>query len=205
MTTADYQAAVEQFTDPLGRKPVQRANAAFRWTGSWLTVFLTIDPRNTDVLSPGLRTELLDFVDTRRLTGYDLDVIKPVYIAVDLAIEFCPALGFRVPDVEQALLRVFSNGDLPNGAKGFFHPDNFSFGDNLYVSRIYEAAMQVPGIDSAHITRLAHLHAAQPRRDTDANLRQGFLQAGPDQILRLDNDRNAPQNGILHVAPRGGA
>jgi hypothetical protein len=203
VTTADYQAAAEQFTDPLGRKPVQRANAAFRWTGSWLTVFLTIDPRNTDILSPELRTELLDYLDTRRLAGYDLDVIKPVYIPVDLAIEFCPKPGFRVPDVEQALLRVLSNADLPNGAKGFFHPNNFSFGDNLYVSRIYEAAMAVPGIEAAHITRLARLHAAQPLRDTDVNLHQGFLRAGPEQILRLDNDRNTPQNGVLHVAPRG--
>jgi hypothetical protein len=43
------------------------------------------------------------------------------------------------------------------------------------------------------------LHSAFPDNETQANLRQGFLSAGPDQIIRLDNDRNFPENGVLTV------
>ena len=78
-----------------------------------------------------------------------------------------------------------------------------AFGDNLYVSRIFAAVMAVPGIESAQITRLARLHAAQPDSETAINLRQGYLSVGPDQIIRLDNDRNFPENGTLAVRPKG--
>ena len=63
--------------------------------------------------------------------------------------------------------------------------------------------MAVPGVASAQITRLARLHAAQPESETAANLARGFLPAGLDEIIRLDNDRNFPQNGTLSVRPTG--
>jgi len=97
-----------------------------------------------------------------------------------------------------------SSGVLPGGGIGFFHPDNFTFGDDLYVSRLFAAVMAVPGVASAQITRLARLHAAQPDLETAANLAQGFLAIGANQIVRVDNDRNFPQNGTLSVAPMGG-
>jgi hypothetical protein len=63
--------------------------------------------------------------------------------------------------------------------------------------------MSVPGVESAEIIRLARLHAAQPDRETQQNLRQGYLAAAPDQIIRLDNDRNFPENGILTIKAKG--
>jgi hypothetical protein len=65
--------------------------------------------------------------------------------------------------------------------------------------------MGVSGVQSAQITRLARLHSAQPDSETAANLAKGFLAAGADQIIRLDNDRNFPQNGTLTVIPKGAA
>jgi hypothetical protein len=94
---------------------------------------------------------------------------------------------------------------LPSGSKGFFHPDSFTFGQDLFVSKIFAAVMAVPGVKSAQITRLARLHTAQPDSETNANLAQGFLGVGPDQIIRLDNDRNFPENGSLTVRPKRGA
>jgi hypothetical protein len=64
--------------------------------------------------------------------------------------------------------------------------------------------MAVPGVDSAQITRLARLRAARPDLETAANLRRGALPIGPDQIIRLDNDRNFPENGALSIRPKGG-
>lgn len=203
VSAADYQAAAQAFTNADGQQPIQRANAAFRWTGSWLTVTLAVDPRSAEGLTPELERELLKYLETRRLAGYDLEVTGAVYLPIDLAIEFCVAPGFRAADVQQALQQALSTADLPGGGTGFFHPDNFSFGDNLYVSQIYAAVMSVPGIESAQITRLAHLHAANAAGETVSNLRQGFLTVGTDQIIRLDNDRNFPGNGVLAIRPKG--
>jgi hypothetical protein len=203
VSAADYQTAAQIFTNANGQQPIQRANAAFRWTGSWLTVTLAVDPRGTEGLTPELRRALLDSLATRRLAGYDLEVIGAVYVPVDLAIEFRTTPGSGAADVQQTLLQVLSNADLAGGGKGFFHPDNFTFGDHLYVSRIFAVVMAAPGIESVQITRLVRLHAAQPERDTAINLRQGFLAVGPHEIIRLDNDRNFPENGTLAIRPKG--
>jgi hypothetical protein len=86
----------------------------------------------------------------------------------------------------------------------FFDPDDFSFGDSVYVSRLYRAAMQVAGVESVQIARLAILHAADPVRDTETNLRKGRLEVGPDQVIRVENDRNHPERGTLVVRAMGG-
>jgi hypothetical protein len=87
----------------------------------------------------------------------------------------------------------------------FFNPDRFTFGGNLYISRIYAAAMATSGVAAVEITRLARLHAARPDLETSANLAKGFLEVGIDEIVRLDNDPNFPQNGTLSVVAAGGA
>jgi predicted phage baseplate assembly protein len=199
VTIADYERAAQEFSQPGLEPPIQRANAEFRWTGSWLTVTLGVDPKGTDGLTPDLRSALLAYLDTRRLAGYDLEINSPAFVPVDLILNFCVIPGFRSAAVEQQIELALSNSVLPGGAKGFFHSDNFSFGDNLYTSRLFAAVMAVSGVDSVRITRLARLHSAFPDNETQANLRQGFLSAGPDQIIRLDNDRNFPENGVLTV------
>jgi hypothetical protein len=203
VTADDYQAAAQAFTTGQGSQPVQRATAAFRWTGSWLTVGLAVDPRGSEKLTPELSLALRDHLEAGRLVGYDLAVTAAVYVSIDLVLEFCVARSGRASDVQQALARALSNGELVGGRKGFFHPDNFSFGDNLHISKLFTVVMAVPGVESAQITRLARLHAAEPDRDTAANLRRGFLPIGPGEIVRLDNDRNFPEHGTLVIRPRG--
>ena len=73
----------------------------------------------------------------------------------------------------------------------------------MYISQLYAAIMAVPGVDSAQITRLALLHSLQPDADTATNLARGFLDVAADQIVRLDNDRNFPENGVLTLVVTG--
>ena len=203
VTEADYRAAALDLTLPGNQKPIQNAKANFRWTGSWLTLTLAVDPRASKKFIEELRGPLIDFVNTRRLAGYDLEVIGALYVPVELEIEFCLKPGFLPGDVQEAIEQALSTSELAGDNKGLFHPDNFSFGDYLYVSRIFAAVMKVPGVESAQITRLARLYAARPDRDTQRNLLQGFLAVGSDQIIRLDNDRNFPENGTLLVRAKG--
>lgn len=203
VSAADYQVAAAAFLTSGKTAPIQRANAGFRWTGSWLTVKLTVDPAGVEGVTPDLRQQLKDYLETRRLAGYDIEISNPVYVPVDLVLQVSVVAGSQPSDVQQALLLAFSNSTLPNGSKGFFHPDNFTFGDNLYISKIYAAASTVPGVQSVMITRLTRSHAAQPQSETNLNLQQGFLAVGTDEVIRLDNDRNFPQNGTITVTATG--
>ena len=49
----------EDYAEIAERLPwVQQAGASFRWTGSWLSAFVTPDPKNTVVLEEAPRREL---------------------------------------------------------------------------------------------------------------------------------------------------
>lgn len=194
VTVEDYQDAARDFIAEDGEKPIQRAKAAFRWTGSWLTVTLAVDAREAQDLAADAKAALLRYLDTRRLAGYDLEIVEARDAPIALEIAICLRPGFRPGDVEQAIVAALTR---------FFDPDNFSFGDRLFVSAIFAVVMAVPGVASAEITNLSRLGAARPDRETAENLRQGYLAVGADEILRLDNDRNFPQNGTLRVRVKG--
>jgi hypothetical protein len=88
---------------------------------------------------------------------------------------------------------------LPGGSLGFFHPSNFTFGQPLYVSRLYAAIATVPGVDSATIHKLVRFGQADA-----GELVRGELDTGPWEIVRLDNDQSFVEHGALTVTARGG-
>jgi hypothetical protein len=203
VTTADYQYAAQELVDAAGARPIQRARADFRWTGSWLTVTLAVDPRHVETLEAGLRRELIAYLDGRRLAGYDLEAVRARYVPIELRIELCLRGGFLPGDVMEAVKLALSAGELPGGGQGFFHPDRFTFGEGVPISRLYAAVAAEPGVASAQITRLATLRSARPDAETAANLARGMLVVGADEIVRLDNDRNFPENGLLSIVVKG--
>jgi hypothetical protein len=203
VTATDYQNTTQAFVTASGEQPIQRASASFRWTGSWLTATVAVEPVAGTSLPPGLRSAVVNFLDGRRLSGYDLEILPVAYLPIDVVVGFCTLSGFRPADVQQSILEVLSNRKLAGGRTGFFHSSNFTFGDSIFVSRLYAAILAVAGVEWAQITRFARLHSPNPDAETSANLAQGFLQVASDQIIRLDNDRNFPQNGSLSILPRG--
>jgi len=88
---------------------------------------------------------------------------------------------------------------LPDGTRGFFHPDRFTFGDDVYLSRLYAAIERVTGVDSVAIRKLTRF--GQPQHD---ELDRGVLEIGPWEIARLDNDPSFAEHGVLTVTARGG-
>src|SRR5262249_36097504 len=57
---ADYEAIVEQ------NSQVQNAVARLRWTGSWYTVFTTVDPKRGGNLPPAVQQTLVDSLERYR-------------------------------------------------------------------------------------------------------------------------------------------
>ena len=102
-------------------------------------------------------------------------------------------------DVELAVLNALSNHLLPDGSRGFFFPDNLSFGQPLYLSQLYAAIMAVEGVDSASVTQF-HRWGKLPANE----LQLGYIATDRLEILRLDNDPNFPENGALRLNIGGG-
>jgi hypothetical protein len=80
----------EDYAEIAERLPwVQRAGARFRWTGSWLSAFVTPDPLGSFELSPEHRTELENLMDCVRQAGREVFVRNPRFVNIDLEIKIC--------------------------------------------------------------------------------------------------------------------
>lgn len=200
VTDRDYAAAAQEHAD------VQRAHATPRWTGSWQTVFLAIDRAGGRDVDPEFEASLRAHLASRRLAGHDLEILPPRYVPLDIVLYVCVCEDHYRGDVEQELLGAFSNGYF-RGRPGLFHPDNFSFGDNVLLSRIIAEGMAIEGVKwigtkdatGRVLGRLGRLE--QPDLDyQDA----AEIPIGADEIARLDNDPSFPDLGRLRLIMAGG-
>ena len=192
VTEADYAEVAER------NEAVQKAVATFRWTGSWHTAFLAIDPRGKTVISPALRTKLLAWMERFTQAGYDLELQQPIYVPLDLVIDVCADRYHFRTDVESAVLDALAK---------FFDPDNFTFGQKLYLSELYANVTAVDGVGSATVRRFSRRTDDDPspsRPITAANVDRGYIDADRLEILRLDNDPSLPENGSVAINMGGG-
>jgi hypothetical protein len=200
---SDYSAAAKKLAEVAG------AVASFRWTGSWYTVFVGIDPRDPDdlITEPGGRTRLVptfatrvrNFLTTYKLAGYDLEIRSAEYVPLELAFELCVKPDYFRGDVAEAVRLALSNHVNPDGSLGFFHPDNFTFAQAVYLSRIYAAIEAVQGVESAFVTIFRRFG-----KTDNGELQSGILPIGPWEIARLDNDPAFQENGVLRITSGGG-
>ena len=83
--------------------------------------------------------------------------------------------------------------------RGFFHPENLTFGQPVYLSRIYAAVEAVEGVDSA-VVRVLRRYG----RASAGELEAGVLPLGRGEIAQLENDPNFLEHGVLRVEALGG-
>jgi len=193
VTMADYEAVAQMSSQ------VDRAVSTLRWTGAWYTVFTAVEPVGGGLLTKALKKALKKNLNRYRLAGQDLELDSPQYVSLEIALEICVDPDYFQSDVREALNQVLSDSILPNGQKGVFYPDNFTFGQTVYLSPVYAAARSVPGV----ITVVASTFQPQGV-NTGAYLAAGEMKMGPTQVARLANDPNYPDHGQLTLNLEGG-
>ena len=193
VTEEDYARAAEK------HREVSKAVATFRWTGSWHTVFVTVDPVGQTDVPQELERRVRDWITRFTQAGYDLEIEPPAFVPLEIEIDVCVAPNHFRADVEEALLVALSNRMLSDRSRGFFHPDNFTFGQALHLSQLYAAIEMVEGVDSALITKFQRFGLVP-----DRELEEGRIPMGRLEIARLDNDPSFPENGVLQFNMLGG-
>jgi hypothetical protein len=193
VTPADYVEVTQRRAD------IQRAAGTMRWTGSWYTAFVTADRTGGLAVDDRFESDLRGYLNRYRMAGVDLEINGPIPVSLDLALLICVKPDHFRSDVKQTLLRAFSSRTLPDGRRGFFHPDNFTFGQPLYLSRVYQAALAVDGVDSVEVQTFQRWG-----RTPQGELDDEVLTVGPFEVIRLDNDPNFPENGKIEFATEGG-
>lgn len=206
-----YRAVTESdYIDVANKSPdVAGAVASFIWTGSWHTVCVGIDPVNPDnlitkpggrtILDPDFKDTIISFISGFRLAGYDLEIRSGDYIPLEIDLNICVAHNHFRADVIEAVYQSLSNRINPTGQKGFFHWDNFTFGQTVYLSRLYTTVENVEGVVSV----IAILFKRFGKL-ANQELEKGMIPMENREIARLDNDPNNLENGTLQISAKGG-
>jgi hypothetical protein len=193
VTPTDYAAAAER------RPEVQHAAATLRWTGSWHTVFVTADRIGGAAVDASFEARLRAHLERFRMAGYDLEVDAPRYVPLDVALHVCVLREHFRAQVLQAVRDVLSSRLLPDGRLGLFHPDNFSFGESVYASRIVAAAQAVQGVEAVRLEKFQRL--IDPRATSKED---GVIPIGRLEIAQLENNPNFRERGRLVLSAGGG-
>jgi hypothetical protein len=138
------------------------------------------------------------------MAGYDLEIQGAVPVPLEITLTVCVLPGFFRFDVKRALLEALGTRDLPDGRRGFFHPDNFTFGQAVFLSRVIAAALAVPGVGSIDTGADTLVFKRLRHAPTDENAR-GVISIQRLEIAQLDNDPSRPENGRLELVMRGGS
>jgi hypothetical protein len=193
VTLSDYER------EAMSVPGVSRAMARFIWTGSWVTVRITIDPEGTEELSVTLKAAVYQHLVSRKMAGYDIQLFPARYVPLDIGLSFCLNSRTFRDQALQDLTSALGNSAGADGVKGLFHPDNWTFGQGVKLSSIYAAVARVRGIECAEVTTFKRL-----RKPAADELSKGVLPMQWDEIARMDNDRNFPERGRLVIQLTGG-
>ncbi|QHN04116.1 putative baseplate assembly protein [Granulicella sp. WH15] len=196
----------QDYADIAGqRADVQKAMATRRWTGSWYTMFVTVERASAVAVDATFEKDVAAYLEPFRLMGYDIEVLPPVFVPLDIAFSVCVKSGYLSSSVEAALYQSFSSKRMANGQTGFFYPANFTFGQTVYLSTLIARAMQVPGV------QWINTDPADPRNRFQrwGQAAAGELQAGEIrfsdlEIAQLSNDPSSPEDGRIVFTMMGG-
>ncbi len=198
VTPDDYAHFAQQFPDP-AHPEVLRAVVTFRWTGSWHTVFVTVERAGGGHVDPAFAAAVRDFLEPYRMAGHDIEVEGPIYVPLEMDMTVCVRPDYFSADVEAALRSVFSSRVGADGTRGLFPPDNFTFGQTVFLSPLYAAAQAVDGVEHVEVTTFERW--GQP---SDVALRLGRMALGRLEIARIDDDPNFPDHGVFRRTSVGG-
>lgn len=201
VTLADYVTRAEEVSG------VSRAVARYAWTGSWRTVRIAIDPSGFTALGDALSDALWDELHPRiathleavRLIGEDIELRPPRYVPLEIHVVVCAGEAYWREDVRFVLEQEFSDEWTSDGRRGFFHPDEFTFGQDLHRSAIEGRIHRVAGVEHVVSITMKRFSAPQPGVPGAEVLELDF-----DEVVLLANDPDHLERGLIRFEVQGG-
>jgi hypothetical protein len=176
---------------------VSKAGARARWTGSWLTEFVTADPVGRYNLAPDEYEMLAARMNCVRQAGRDVVVNDPVYAALDLFVQICVNANAHAGDVIKRVTAHLLGPARPGQVPPFFDPARFTFATPLSRLALEAAVQEVAGVRAVKDVRV------RIRGQIDWHpLGDAPLDPGTDRIFRLQNDPDHPEAGSLLVTDK---
>ena len=99
---------MDDYADILNKhQEVKKASADLRWTGSWYTIFISIDRMGSLSVDNKFKAKIRDYLNDYRLAGYDVEIRGPIYVPIDIRMIVYVAPTHLKSEVKQALSEIF--------------------------------------------------------------------------------------------------
>ena len=193
VTLADYVRRAEEVPG------VSRAVARYGWTGSWRTVRVVIDPVGTPTFEDALRADVAAHLESVRLIGEDLELRPPRYVPLAMDVIVCAGDAYWREDLRFVLEQGLSGGYTSDGRRGFFHPDEWTFGQALHRSAIEGRVHRVVGVKHLVSIEMKRFNAPTPGVPNPEVLEMGF-----DEVVLVANDPDHFERGFVRFEIQGG-
>ncbi len=185
----------EDYAEAAERLPwVQKAGAAFRWTGSWLTAFVTPDPRGKVTLDPPERKDLTNQLDRFRQAGREVCVMDPLYASLDLEIDICVSTDAYPGQVKERVMERLVGYKCTRVGSAYFSPDRFTFGTNLERSTLEAVIQHVKGVNA--VGKITFRRKGWFGWRIFSGMQ---YDPGKNTIIRVANDPLHPDRGSLKI------
>jgi hypothetical protein len=191
----------EDYAEAAERLPwVQRAGATFRWTGSWLTAYVTPDPKGAVVVTEAEAAQLNNQLDRFRQAGRPAYMLNPRYANLDLEIHICVESFAYRGDVKERVLEVLFGTRTVRPRPGIFSPDNFTFGTPLERSQLESVIQDVAGVRAVERMRIRRRGWFGWRNFASLTYR-----VAQNEVVRVENNPLLPEWGSVKLVMKGGA
>lgn len=181
---------------------VQQVRATMARVGTRTVISISVDPfaevREPEKLNEEIETHLRRFARV----GHEVDVRPPMYQPLFIELKVDVHSGFLKGEIREELLTIFSTGILADGTRGFFHPDNLTFGSSIYLSRMVAAAKKVSGVANVEVLQMRR--TSEGPAESQQHKDDGVLTLKEFEIPLITNHPHRPHEGSFVIRMRGG-
>lgn len=189
VTAQDYVDAAKQLPNVLN------AAAQLHGVEKEFTTILYVQRQAPGLVDAPFQARIARAFNELLLAGRRLRISEPVYVPLQIELVIQVGSQYDRARIGNALLQAFS----PTAETSFFYPDNLTFAQNIYASRIITLAMAVPGVVQARLAEFRRLD--EPPM---SSVRPAILIA-PIEIARVGHarivtgkmDENIETNGTI--------
>ena len=116
VTPGDYAMQAARYAG------VQRAAGTMRWTGSWHTMFVSVDRLSGKQIDPDFEANLRNHLEPFRMAGVDLEIDQPRPVALELTFRVRVKPDYFLSSVELALRTILLRRSVPTVGPACFIP-----------------------------------------------------------------------------------
>jgi len=198
VTAADFAALSQSYPD------VELAAGEWRFTGAGRTMFVSVLRSSGLALDAVFKQGLRSYLEQFRLTGTEIEIVPASYVALDISLTVYLADDAGRGAVRDTLVQLFSDVVLPSGQRGFFYPDNFGFGQSVYLGSVLATIGQVAGVLWVDSSPSIASNRFQRLGGSRSELGSGKIAIGPRELARLGSIPGVASFGRIDFQLQGG-